>query len=631
MIEAIVLDWAGTTVDYGSRAPIIAFKNAFAHFGIDLSEETIRQDVGLDKLTHVRQILQIPEIANSWETRQPTIPLTKATAEIYAQFQIEINKVLVETAQLKPGMTDLIKFANTHHIRLATTTGYTQVMLNQILPLAAQQGYTPTYNITSEQTNHVGRPKPDMVALAMQKMHISDPSHVIKVGDTVNDILEGKNAGTISIGVVDGGNLIGLPKQAFDQLNIEQRDHYRAKAAAILKEAGADEIINNIADLIPLIESIDDQQHEMPLLLTPGPLTTSFTVKETMLVDHGTWDDDYKELTQWVRRELVTLGHASNEEYTAVLMQGSGSFGVEAAIGTAVPKKEATLLIAANGAYGERMIEIADYLAIPHVDLHVPEDQTVTLGAVEKTLTAHPEVTHFAMVHCETTTGILNPIETIIPALTDNGIITLVDAMSSFGGVPIDLAQLQVDYLITSSNKCVQGVPGFSVVLAKKNTLQATKDNARSLVLDLYAQYQTFEEHDGKWRFTSPTHVVYAFAEALRELEQEGGVTARTHRYQANETLLREGMQNLGYELVIDETVQSPIITSFKYPTVDFNFQAFYEYLKNRGFIIYPGKVSKCDSFRIGNIGEVSADDINRLLNLIKTYTKKELQLSVND
>ncbi|GAX07459.1 2-aminoethylphosphonate-pyruvate aminotransferase [Secundilactobacillus silagincola] len=631
MIEAIVLDWAGTTVDYGSRAPIIAFKNAFAHFGIGLSEETIRQDVGLDKLTHVRKILQIPEIANSWETRQPTIPLTKATAEIYAQFQIEINKVLAETAQLKPGMTDLIKFANTHHIQLATTTGYTQVMLNQILPLAAQQGYTPTYNITSEQTNHVGRPKPDMVALAMQKMHISDPSHVIKVGDTVNDILEGKNAGTISIGVVDGGNLIGLPKQAFDQLNIEQRDRYRAKAAAILKEAGADEIINNIADLIPLIESIDDQQHEMPLLLTPGPLTTSFTVKETMLVDHGTWDDDYKELTQWVRRELVTLGHASNEEYTAVLMQGSGSFGVEAAIGTAIPKRDATLLIAANGAYGERMIEIADYLAIPHVDLHVPEDQAVTLGAVEKALTAHPEVTHFAMVHCETTTGILNPIETIIPALTDNGIITLVDAMSSFGGVPIDLAQLQVDYLITSSNKCVQGVPGFSVVLAKKNTLQATKDNARSLALDLYAQYQTFEEHDGKWRFTSPTHVVYAFAEALRELEQEGGVTARTHRYQANETLLREGMQDLGYELVIDETVQSPIITSFKYPTVDFNFQAFYEYLKNRGFIIYPGKVSKCDSFRIGNIGEVSADDINRLLNLIKTYTKKELQLSVND
>lgn len=631
MIEAIVLDWAGTTVDYGSRAPIIAFKNAFAHFGIELSEATIRQDVGLDKMTHVRQILQIPEIASSWESHHPTIPLTKAATEVYAQFQVEINQVLVETAQLKPGMADLIKFANTHHVQLATTTGYTQTMLDQILPLVAQQGYTPTYNITSEQTDHVGRPQPDMIELAMQKMHITDPTHVIKVGDTVNDILEGKNAGTLSVGVVDGGNLIGLSQQAFGQLSIEQRDRYHAKAAAILKEAGADEIINNIADLIPLIESIDEQDHDMPLLLTPGPLTTSFTVKETMLVDHGTWDDDYKEVTQWVRRELVTLGHASSNEYTAVLMQGSGSFGVEAAIGTAVPKKDAALLIAANGAYGERMIEIADYLAIPHVDLHVPEDQTVTLAAVENMLIAHPEVTHFAMVHCETTTGILNPIETIIPALANKGIITLVDAMSSFGGVPIDLEQLQVDYLITSSNKCVQGVPGFSVILAKKKTLQATKGNARSLALDLYAQYQTFEEHDGKWRFTSPTHVVYAFAEALRELEQEGGVTARTHRYQTNETLLRDGMQTLGYELVIDATVQSPIITSFKFPTTAFDFRAFYEFLKNRGFIIYPGKVSKCDSFRIGNIGEVSADDIHRLLDLIKSYTREELQLPVSD
>ncbi len=631
MIEAIVLDWAGTAVDYGSRAPIIAFKNAFAHFNIDLSEATIRQDVGLDKLTHVRKILQNSEISSSWETTHPTIPLAKAAEEIYAQFQIEINKVLAETAQLKPGMTDLIKFANAHHIQLATTTGYTQAMLDQILPLAAKQGYKPAYNITSEQTNHVGRPSSAMVELAIRKMNISDPSHVIKVGDTVNDILEGKNAGTISIGVVDGGNLIGLSQQEFNELDIEQRDRCQAKAAVILKEAGADETINNIADLIPLIEAINDQQHEMPLLLTPGPLTTSHTVKETMLVDHGTWDDDYKELTQWVRHELVAVGKASEDDYTAVLMQGSGSFGVEAAIGTAVPKQHATLLIAANGAYGERMIEIADYLSIPHVDLQVPEDQTVTLTAVEESLAKHPEVTHFAVVHCETTTGILNPIETIIPALAEKGIITIVDAMSSFGGVPIDLERLRADYLITSSNKCVQGVPGFSIVLAKKKTLQGTEGNARSLALDLYAQYRTFEDHDGKWRFTSPTHVVYAFAEALRELEQEGGVTARTHRYHTNETLLRKGMQELGYELVINEDVQSPIITSFKYPTADFNFRAFYEYLKDRGFIIYPGKVSKCDSFRIGNIGEVSADDINHLLNLIKTYTKEELQLPVGN
>ncbi|WP_054701745.1 2-aminoethylphosphonate--pyruvate transaminase [Secundilactobacillus odoratitofui] len=367
----------------------------------------------------------------------------------------------------------------------------------------------------------------------------------------------------------------------------------------------------------------------MPLLLTPGPLTTSRAVKETMLVDHGTWDDDYKELTQWVRHELVALGHASDEDYTTVLMQGSGSFGVEAALGTAVPKQDATLLIAANGAYGERMTEIADYLAIPYVVVDVPEDQTVTLSAVQTVLEQHPEITHFAMVHCETTTGILNPIETIIPVLADKGIVTIVDAMSSFGGVPIDLTALNVDYLVTSSNKCVQGVPGFSIVLAKRETLDLTQGNARSLALDLYAQYRCFEDNAGKWRFTSPTHVVYAFAKALHELNEEGGISARFRRYSTNESLLRQGMNDLGYELVIDENVQSPIITSFKYPIADFNFRAFYEYLKDRGFIIYPGKVSKCDSFRIGNIGEVSASDISRLLNLIETYTKDTLQLSV--
>jgi 2-aminoethylphosphonate--pyruvate transaminase/phosphonoacetaldehyde hydrolase len=621
MIEAIILDWAGTTVDYGSRAPIIAFKNAFAHYGVALSEASIRQDIGIDKKSHVRKILQQPEIANNWEAAHPTIPLATATDEVYRQFQHEITQVLSETAQLKSGMTELIQFANDHHIQLATTTGYTQAMLDQLLPLAAEQGYQPLVNITSEQTNHVGRPQPAMVELAMQKLNVTDPAHVIKVGDTINDVLEGKNAGVISVGVVEGGNLIGLSQSEFEQLQIEDRDRYQMKAAAILTEAGADEIVMNIADLIPLIESIDDHQREMPLLLTPGPLTTSPTVKATMQVDHGTWDDDYKALTQWVRHQLVTLGNASDDVYTAVLMQGSGSFGVEATLGTAIPRENATLMIAANGAYGERMAEMATYLQIPFITVHAPEDQPITMDLVSEKLAAHPEVTHFAMVHCETTTGILNPIETIIPALADKGIVTIVDAMSSFGGVPIDLERLNVDYLVTSSNKCVQGVPGFSIVLAKKATLATTAGNARSLALDLYAQNACFENQHGKWRFTSPTHVVYAFAQALRELSVEGGVTARYHRYSTNEQLLHEGMIDLGYEPVIDHTVQSPIITSFKYPTADFNFRDFYEYLKDRGFIIYPGKVSQMDSFRIGNIGEVSADDISRLLNLIATYT----------
>ncbi|MFD1126001.1 2-aminoethylphosphonate--pyruvate transaminase [Lentilactobacillus raoultii] len=367
------------------------------------------------------------------------------------------------------------------------------------------------------------------------------------------------------------------------------------------------------------------QVETAPLLLTPGPLTTSRTVKEQMLVDHGTWDDEYKEDTQQVRAALVKLANASKKTYTAVLMQGSGTFAVESTIGTAVPKQGATLMIAINGAYGQRMAQIADYLGINHVDVVFDEDEVTGLEKIMDKLAAHPEVTHFAMVHCETTTGILNPIETLIPKIHAMGIVTIVDAMSSFGGIPINVEALGIDYLISSSNKCIQGVPGFGLVIAKRQTIDQTAGNARSLALDLYDQYQCFEVHDGKWRFTSPTHVVYAFLQALKELAAEGGVPARNRRYAHNEKTLRQGMMTLGYQPVIDEAVQSPIITSFRYPSKDFNFQKFYNYLKEKGFIIYPGKVSTIDSFRIGNIGQVFNDDMVRLLALIKQYSVVEV------
>lgn len=629
MIEALVLDWAGTTIDYGCLAPVSSFKKAFAHFGITISEPLIRQDMGLDKQTHIQKMLNDPDIQASWQEHQADVPLAEAGKRIYSQFQTEVKAVLAETATLKPGMNDLIAFAEDHNIKLATTTGYTQAMLDQVLPEAARQGYRPAYNITSEQTDHVGRPAPDMLQLAMTKLGLSDPSKIIKIGDSVSDILEGKNAGAISVGVTEGSSLIGLSEAQFTQLPIQDQDMRRMQAAAILKEAGADAVINNIADLIPMIESLNNHQQATPLLLTPGPLTTTATVKASMQADHGTWDDDYKELTQWVRHELVAIANARQKDYTAVLMQGSGSFGVEATLGTAIPKQNATLLIAANGAYGERMMQMADYLNIAHVDLKVSETDPITHDLVATMLDAHPEITHFAMVHCETTTGILNPIETILPELQERHIVTIVDAMSSFGGVPIDLTALQADYLITSSNKCIQGVPGFSIVLAKRATLETTQYQARSLSLDLYDQYKTFEEHDGKWRFTSPTHVVYAFAQALRELADEGGITVRFRRYQKNEQLIREGLLALGYQVVIAEAVQSPIITSFLYPTDDFDFRAFYNYLKDRGFLIYPGKVSKADSFRIGNIGDISKADVTRLLQIITDYTTQELHLIV--
>lgn len=357
------------------------------------------------------------------------------------------------------------------------------------------------------------------------------------------------------------------------------------------------------------------------LLLTPGPLTTSEEVKQAMDFDYCTWDDDYKKITQSFRHSLLDVAQVNDEEYTAVPIQGSGTYGVESVISSTISDDD-TLLIAMNGAYGKRIGEMADIYGINHVDLVVDERQPITLEEVTRCLDANPGVTHFAMIHCETTTGILNPIEDIIPYVSGRGITTIVDAMSSFGGIPIDVKANKIDYLISSSNKCIQGVPGFSFVIARKEVLENTKGMARTLSLDLYGQYIEMERNNGKWRFTSPTHVVHAFYEALKELKEEGGVEARHQSYTNNQKHLAKGMEELGFKVLIDEKFQSPIITSFIYPTDDFDFHAFYQQLKSDGFVIYPGKISQVPTFRIGNIGEVYDEDITKLLLAIKEITE---------
>ncbi|WP_125704965.1 2-aminoethylphosphonate--pyruvate transaminase [Lacticaseibacillus daqingensis] len=357
------------------------------------------------------------------------------------------------------------------------------------------------------------------------------------------------------------------------------------------------------------------------LLLTPGPLTTTATVKAAMQHDYSTWDHDYNAITQGLRRDLLTLANVPASDYAAVLLQGSGSYAVEGTIQTAVPAN-GTLMIAINGAYGRRMSEICDYLHLAHVDVVFDETTPVTLPRVAEVLAQHPEVTHFAMIHCETTTGILNPIETVIPAMKAHGLTTIVDAMSSFAGVPIAPATLGIDYLISSANKCLQGVPGFAFVIARRAAIAQTKGNARSLSLDLFAQLTTMDAHAGKWRFTSPTHVVLAAAQAMAELFAEGGVPARNARYTANQQHLTTGMAALGFEQIVDAAWQSPIITSFAFPSADFDFDAFYQTMKAHGFVLYPGKVSQCASFRIGTIGDVHDADITRLLAAIAAVGK---------
>ncbi len=357
-------------------------------------------------------------------------------------------------------------------------------------------------------------------------------------------------------------------------------------------------------------------------LLTPGPLTTTDTVKKEMLLDHCTWDDDYKQITQEIRKELLKLAHVSEEDYTVVLMQGSGTFGVESVL-TSVIGEDEKLLIAANGAYGNRMASIAEHAKIDYVLYEEDFDKVPDAGKIAEYLDEDAKITHVVMVHSETTSGILNDIESVAKAVKERGKTFIVDAMSSFGGVDIQVGELGIDFIISSANKCIQGVPGFSFIICRRDKLMESKGKARSLSLDLYDQWETMEK-DGKWRFTSPTHVVLAFRQALRELEEEGGIEKRQERYEKNNQILIENLAELGIRPYVGADVQGPIITTFYYPEHhNFSFQDMYQYIKERGYAIYPGKVTDADTFRIGNIGEIYPEDMVKVTAIISEFLKE--------
>lgn len=357
-------------------------------------------------------------------------------------------------------------------------------------------------------------------------------------------------------------------------------------------------------------------------LLTPGPLTTSDTVKQVMQFDHCTWDDDYKRVTLGICEDLLTLAHVKEPEYTCVLMQGSGTFGVESVLNSVI-KEGDKLLLLTNGAYGERMKQICDRAGIR---VHVcawDYDQIPQAHVVENLLKEDTEITHIAMVHSETTTGIFNDIQAIGELAHHYGKTFIVDAMSSFGGCDIDVATWHIDFLISSANKCIQGVPGFSFIIAQRKKLENSCGHARTLSLDLYDQWKTMHV-DGKWRFTSPTHCVLAFAQAIAELKEEGGIAARMQRYQNNQKLLVRHMKELGFMPYLKEH-QGWIITTFTYPAeLDFEFDEMYGYIKERGYAIYPGKLTDAKTFRIGNIGEIYEADIEILYEIMKQFVKEK-------
>lgn len=364
------------------------------------------------------------------------------------------------------------------------------------------------------------------------------------------------------------------------------------------------------------------------ILFTPGPLTTSKTVKTAMLKDSGSRDHEFVDLIASIRNRLLALAGVVKGEYETILLQGSGTYGLEAVAGSIMPKEEGKLLIVINGAYGKRMAKICEVLNIEYSILECAENETPDLIALADVLESDKELTHVSVVHCETTTGIINPIEQIGGLIKHYGKTYIVDAMSSFGAVPIDIKKCGIDYLVTSSNKCIEGVPGFSIVIAKKTSLISSEGNARSLSLDILDQWRGLES-SGQFRFTPPTHALLAFAQALTELEGEGGIEGRGARYKANYDVLSAGMKDLGFTEYLPEDVRGYIISSYLYPNdLNFSFDEFYERLNKRNYVIYPGKLSSESCFRIGSVGRIFPSDVKDLLNTIRDVLQ-EMQIKL--
>jgi 2-aminoethylphosphonate-pyruvate transaminase len=352
------------------------------------------------------------------------------------------------------------------------------------------------------------------------------------------------------------------------------------------------------------------------VLLTPGPLTTSLRTKLAMLRDWGSWDADFNAMTAQIRRELLAIAHAESS-HVAVPLQGSGTFSIEAAVATIVPATGSHLLVLDNGAYCKRMGKLASLMGRRTTILERPEDQPVSAAELEARLGADPSITHVGLIHCETGTGALNPLEQIGDVCERHGRGLIVDAMSSFAALEVDARKVRFDALIAASGKCLEGVPGMGFVLIRQAVIEACAGNSQSLAMDLHDQH-AYMERTGQWRFTPPTHVVAALAEAIRQFVEEGGRPARLARYTENCRTLIDGMAGLGFQPFLKPEVQAPIIVTFHAPAhPKYDFKAFYEATKRRGFILYPGKLTQVETFRVGCIGAIGANEMRQAVDAV--------------
>ena len=352
-----------------------------------------------------------------------------------------------------------------------------------------------------------------------------------------------------------------------------------------------------------------------PILLTPGPLTTSLATKQAMLRDWGSWDASFNAITGTICRDLVEVVHGE-ATHVCVPLQGSGTFSVEAALANLVPRG-GKVLVPQNGAYCQRIVRILKVIGRGHAALDLPEDKQPTGAMVDEALRADPAITHVAQVHCETGTGILNPLPEIAESCARHGKGLIVDAMSSFGAIDIDVSRYPVDAVVAASGKCIEGVPGMGFVIARKAVLEKSQGNSHSLAMDLFDQW-TYLQKTTQWRFTPPTHVVAAFRAALDQFLAEGGTPARGARYARNCETLVDGMSALGFKTFLPRAIQAPVIVTFHAPgDPNYAFKPFYDRVKGRGYILYPGKLTQVETFRVGCIGAIDANEMRNVVSAI--------------
>ncbi len=340
-----------------------------------------------------------------------------------------------------------------------------------------------------------------------------------------------------------------------------------------------------------------------PYLLTPGPLTTSLRTRQSMLRDWGSWDVDFNKITARVRERLLDIVHGTGT-HECVPMQGSGTFSVEAAIGTLVPRT-GHVLVPQNGAYCQRIARICRVLGRKLTTIDYPENTQVSADDVGRALSSDPSITHVALVHCETSTGILNPLHAIAQVVARHGKGLIVDAMSSLGALEIDARHTPFDAVVAASGKCLEGPPGMGFVIARRGALERCEGNCHSLSMDLYDQW-VYMHKTTQWRYTPPTHVVAAFDSAIAQYLEEGGLPARGARYAQNCRTLIDGLAALGLRSFLPAAIQAPIIVTFHAPdTPRYTFKSFYDAVKAQGYILYPGKLTMLETFRVGCMGQL--------------------------